>query len=105
MFNIPLERTDVRWNDFRFQERDRIKSPRDIVREFQGRRKLFEVLGNNVLAISLDCLHTLDLGVSLRIVGSSLWDILAYPGTKLGPKCGMKCSRYIMIKERRGLQG
>ena len=37
---------------------------------------MFGIPGLNPLAISLDILHTWDLGISLHLLGSFLWDLL-----------------------------
>ena len=73
---MPI-RTDIPWNDFRSTAawKTKRRTPRQFCEKFGGHR-LFRTPGLNPLAISLDVLHTFDLGLSLHLVGSFLWSVM-----------------------------
>lgn len=68
--------TDIPWNDWRSRAewRKTLKSPEEMMAAFD--HKLFNVPGINPLALMLDTLHTLDLGVATHILGNLLWELL-----------------------------
>lgn len=70
------DKGEIPWNDFRSSAdwRNNLVSPEEMMSAFH--HKLFSVPGVNPLAISIDCLHTLDLGVSSHIVSNLLWELL-----------------------------
>ena len=64
------------WNDFRSTAawRGKLLTPAELC-ESLGGHKIFGVSGVNPLAISLDTLHTIDLGVACHAIGNLLWEI------------------------------
>ena len=64
------------WNDFRNTAawRRKLLTPAELC-ESLGGHKIFGVSGVNPLAISLDTLHTIDLGVACHAIGNLLWEI------------------------------
>ena len=73
---VELLRTDMPWNDFRSTAlwRKSLLTPEELMAAFN--HKIFTVSGVNPLALCLDTLHTLDLGVSCHIVGNLLWELI-----------------------------
>ena len=69
---MPI-RTDIPWNDFRSTAawKTKRRTPRQFCEKFGGHR-LFHTPGLHPLAISLDVLHTFDLGLSLHL----LWSVM-----------------------------
>ena len=70
-------RTDIPWNDFRpcASWRGTLKTPAAFCGDYDS-HPVFGIPGLNPLAINLDILHTWDLGISLHLLGSFLWDLL-----------------------------
>ena len=68
--------SNIPWNDFRSTAkwREKLNSPEELMAAFD--HKLFCISGVNPLAICLDTLHTLDLGVTCHIIGNVLWELL-----------------------------
>lgn len=67
---------DQPWNDFRAGAtwRKNLTSSEAFVAYFH--RKIFSVTGINPMALQLDSLHTLDLGVSCHVAGNVLWELV-----------------------------
>ena len=76
-------RTDMPWNDFRSTAlwRKSLLTPEELMAAFN--HKIFTVSGVNPLALCLDTLHTLDLGVSCHIVGNLLWELIEEMNEKI----------------------